>query len=200
MNGLDVYKTYQSIKLHFTTQKYNFFTYGGKTNISVDAFERRKDKFLFHKLARKYDEDEIVSFLVSNFVKNSNVWVRDLLTEDAEDTYRNWKKVTQSMSEIFRCDLDRLLVEKNPKEFNAIFVVTDGDSPILLQKLQQGDVTIESSVILNNMVNFIDRWDNQISDDIIYPKISMKIRKYGAFLTIDTKKYKNILLSLMHAI
>ena len=44
----------------------------------------------------------------------------------------------------------------------------------------------------NNIFNFIPIWDKKIHDDIIYPKISMKIRKYGAFLNVDVKKYTEL--------
>ena len=69
MNGYDLYGLYQAIKLHFTSEQYNFFQYDGKTRISIDAFQKRRDKFLFHRLARKYRDEEMVPFLVSNFVQ-----------------------------------------------------------------------------------------------------------------------------------
>ena len=60
MNGYDLYCTYQAIKLHFTSENYNFFHYDGKTKVSVEAFQKRRDKFLFHRLARKYRDEEMV--------------------------------------------------------------------------------------------------------------------------------------------
>jgi len=45
-------------------------------------------------------------------------------------------------------------------------------------------------VILNNIFDFIRIWDKKIEDDIIYPKISRKVRKYGSFLNVDVSKYK----------
>ena len=74
MNGYDLYGLYQAIKLHFTSEQYNFFQYDGKTRISIDAFQKRRDKFLFHRLARKYRDEEMVPFLVSNFVHSDDNW------------------------------------------------------------------------------------------------------------------------------
>jgi hypothetical protein len=54
----------------------------------------------------------------------------------------------------------------------------------------QKEVTIETMVILNNIFDFIRIWDKKISDDIIYPKVSRKVRKYGAFLAVNVDKYK----------
>ena len=190
MNGYDLYCIYQAIKLHFTSESYNFFQYDGKTRVSVDAFQKRRDKFLFHRLARKYRDDEMVPFLVANFVHSDDNWTKSLLEDQAEETYRDWKRTTDSMSKIYIEDLQKICPD--PKEFNNLFKVEDGQFPKLLVAFLQKDVTIETLVILNNIFNFISIWDKKISDDIIYPKVSRKVRKYGAFLNVNVDKYKTL--------
>ena len=187
MNGYDLYCTYQAIKLHFTSENYNFFQYDGKTRVSVDAFQKRRDKFLFHRLARKYRDDEMVPFLVANFVHSDDNWTKSLLEDEAEETYRDWKRTTDSMSKIYQEDLQKIATKET---FNDLFKVEDGQFPKLLVHFMQNDVTLETMVILNNIFDFIRIWDKKISDDIIYPKISRKIRKYGAFLNVNVDKYK----------
>ena len=187
MNGYDLYCTYQAIKLHFNSESYNFFHYDGKTRVSVDAFQKRRDKFLFHRLARKYRDDEMVPFLVANFVHSDDNWTKSLLEEEAESTYREWKRKTDSMSKIFVEDLEKIA---NKDNFNELFKVEDGQFPKLLTAFLQNEVTIETMVILNNIFDFIRIWDKKISDDIIYPKVSRKIRKYGSFLNVNVDKYK----------
>jgi hypothetical protein len=189
MNGYDLYCTYQAIKLHFNSENYNFFHYDGKTRVSVDAFQKRRDKFLFHRLARKYRDDEMVPFLVANFVHSDDNWTKSLLEEEAESTYREWKRKTDSMSKIYVEDLEKIASKDN---FNELFKVEDGQFPKLLTAFLQNDVTIETMVILNNIFDFIRIWDKKISDDIIYPKVSRKIRKYGSFLNVNVDKYKNL--------
>jgi hypothetical protein len=190
MNGYDLYCIYQAIKLHFTSESYNFFQYDGKTRVSVDAFQKRRDKFLFHRLARKYRDDEMVPFLVANFVHSDDNWTKSLLEDQAEETYRYWKRTTDSMSKVYLEDLQKICPD--PKEFNNLFKVEDGQFPKLLVAFLQKDVTIETLVILNNIFNFIQIWDKKISDDIIYPKVSRKVRKYGAFLAVNVDKYKQL--------
>ena len=189
MNGYDLYCTYQAIKLHFTSENYNFFLYDGKTRVSVDAFQKRRDKFLFHRLARKYRDDEMVPFLVANFVHSDDNWTKSLLEDEAEETYRDWKRTTDSMSKIYVEDLQKIATKET---FNDLFKVEDGQFPKLLVAFLQKDVTIETMVILNNIFDFIRIWDKKISDDFIYPKVSRKIRKYGAFLSVNTAKYKEL--------
>ena len=187
MNGYDLYCTYQAIKLHFSSEQYNFFHYDGKTRVSIDAFQKRRDKFLFHRLARKYRDDEMVPFLVANFVHSDDNWTKSLLEDEAEETYRDWKRTTDSMSKIYVEDLQKIATKET---FNDLFKVEDGQFPKLLVTFLQKDVTIETMVILNNIFDFIRIWDKKISDDIIYPKVSRKIRKYGAFLAVNVDKYK----------
>ena len=187
MNGYDLYCTYQAIKLHFTSESYNFFHYDGKTRVSIDAFQKRRDKFLFHRLARKYRDDEMVPFLVANFVHSDGNWTKSLLEDEAEETYRDWKRTTDSMSKVYTEDLQKIATKDN---FNDLFKVEDGQHPKLLVLFMQKEVTMETMVILNNIFNFVKIWDKKITDDIIYPKISRKIRKYGAFLSVNVDKYK----------
>ena len=189
MNGYDLYGLYQAIKLHFSSEKYNFFQYDGKTRISVDAFQKRRDKFLFHRLARKYRDEEMVPFLVANFVHSHENWTKSLLEDQAEETYRDWKRTTDSMSKVYVEDLQKIATKES---FNDLFKVEDGQFPKLLVAFLQKDVTIETLVILNNIFNFIQIWDKKISDDIIYPKVSRKVRKYGAFLAVNVDKYKQL--------
>ena len=187
MRGYDLYCLYQAIKLHFNSESYNFFHYDGKTRVSMEAFEKRRDKYLFHRLARKYREEEMVSFLVSNFIHSDDNWTKSLHEEEAESTYKEWKRVTDSMSRVYVEDLQRIATKDN---FNELFKVEDGQFPKLLIALMQKEITIETMVILNNVFDFIRIWDKKISDDIVYPKISRKIRKYGSFLVVDVDKYK----------
>ena len=187
MNGYDLYCTYQAIKLHFSSESYNFFQYDGKTRVSIDAFQKRRDKFLFHRLARKYRDDEMVPFLVANFVHSDDNWTKSLLEDEAEETYRDWKRTTDSMSKVYTEDLQKIATKDN---FNDLFKVEDGQHPKLLILFMQKEVTMETMVILNNIFNFVKIWDKKITDDIIYPKISRKIRKYGAFLSVNVDKYK----------
>jgi hypothetical protein len=191
VNGFDTYSLYQAIKLHFNSEKYNFFLYDGKTRVSVDAFQKRRDKFLFHRLGRKYREDEMVPFLVSNFVHRDNNWTKSLLENEADATYLEWKRKTDSMSRVYTEDLKKIAT---PENFNDLFKVESDKQqyPKLLVHYMQKDITLETMVILNNIFEYLRIWDKKIEEDVIYPKISLKIRKYGAFLSVDAAKYKRL--------
>ena len=74
----ETYQHYLSLKNHFTNPKYDFFKYGAKTRASVTSFNKRKDKYWFEKTSRKYSDEEVVDFLVSNFAASDNpqnLWI-----------------------------------------------------------------------------------------------------------------------------
>ena len=63
MTGFETFGLYESLKLHFSKDSYDFFKYNGKTNHSVQTFENRKDKYFFYKLSRKYtNKEDLVDF------------------------------------------------------------------------------------------------------------------------------------------
>ena len=75
MNSYEAYKLYLAIKLHFTTENYDFFKHNAKVNSSFNTFLKRNDRFFFHKLVTKYKPDELLDYFVCNFAHNSYTWI-----------------------------------------------------------------------------------------------------------------------------
>lgn len=195
ITGYEAFCLYQSLKLHFTTDSYDFFKYGGKSKTSLESFDNRKDKYHFHKLSRRLsNKDDLTSFIVANFLEKPNLWVGDLLTTDSETIYRQRQKVIQSMSYIFENDCRSIFNGiKNPNEV----IQCNGDYPILLLKELRKEIQIESICLLNNILNFLPMWKTKISDDIRWPIIFRKYVKYSCFLPTDMIRYKHILKKVL---
>jgi hypothetical protein len=196
MTGYEAFAIYQSLKLHFTQDSYDYFKYNGKTNISVNSFENRKDKYHFYKLARKIsDKDELVFFMASNFVENENAWIGNLLQEDSEIVCRKHQKVLQSFSYIFENDC-KLIFDSHLQNPNEVLMTT-GDYPILLTMTLQKVIHIETLCVLNRLLNFFPMWSKNIQDTIRWPKFQQKVIKYSAFLPTDNTKHKLILKKVL---
>ena len=196
MTGYEAFEIYQALKLHFTSKDYNFFTYNGKINTSINAFDNRKDKYHFHKLSRKYtDKQDLIDFVVANLLISDRLWVGDLLSEDADVRYKTRQKVLQSLSYVFENDCKILFEGQNP---NDILKVSDGDYPVLLRKSLRHEIQIETVCLLNKILNFIPKWDKQIVDTIRWPNYQKKLIKYAAFLPQDTVKYKLLLKKVLN--
>ncbi len=191
MTGYETFSLYQAIKLHFSQESYDFFKYNGKSNISLNAFDSRKDKYHFHKLSRRYqDKDDMINFIVSNFVENEKTWVGSLLQDEAEVNYLKHQKIIQSLSYMFENDCKNVFEgEDDPNSL----LKTEGDYPILLKKALRKEIHIESVCLLNNILNFVPVWTKKINDTIHWPNYRIKVLKYSAFLPKETMKYKLIL-------
>ena len=192
ITGYEAFGIFQALKLHFTSDSYDFFKYNGKSRVSVDAFENRKDKYHFYKLSRRLtNRDELIMFIVANFVQNENIWVGDLLTEESETIYRQRQKVIQSLSYIFENDCRKLFDGvDNPNEF---LKVTNGEYPVLMTKTLQRDIEIETLCIINKILGFMPNWNNKIEDTIRWPLFYRKVIKFSEFLPKDVTKFKMIL-------
>ena len=95
--GFDVYKTYLAIKLHFQSDSYDYYKYGGKVNAKLDTFTKRKDRYFFHKLSRTYSDTDIIDYFVSNFVSNTNLWIGDIIGRSGDDNYKTWTKKIEAL-------------------------------------------------------------------------------------------------------
>ena len=192
ITGYEAFGVYQALKLHFTTDSYDYFKYGGKSKISVDSFENRKDKYHFYKLSRRLtNKDELILFIVANMLNNDKLWVGDLLTEESETIYRQRQKVIQSLSYTFENDCRRIF--EGVGDPNAILQSEAGDYPILLTKALRKEIELESLIILNRILGFLPMWNRKISDTVRWPDFYRKLNKYATFLSFDVVKYKLIL-------
>jgi hypothetical protein len=186
MDALAAYKTYIALKNHFNSKTYDYFKYNGRTRASSKAFEKRSDRYFFHRLSKHSD---CINYLASNFLEG-DCWVGDLVNEQsAEKNYRAWKKRIESLSYIFSNDLDKL-----DSDFNSNFLVNDGQHPKLLKLYLRKDISPETILILNDLLNFFKVWNRKIEDTVIWPSVFLKLKKYRPFFTVDLEKYKQLVL------
>ena len=123
-------------------------------------------------------------------------WIGEISNETGEANYKKWQKRTQSLTYHFESDIMSLF-EKVPSP-NVLLKINQGNFPMLLQELMEGNICIETMCILNDLMNFIPMWDKKIDDDIIYPTWRRRIVKYTPFIDYDGKKFKNILKEALH--
>lgn len=188
MNAFDVFKDYVALKNHFTTKSYDYFKYNGKIKANPATFNQRKDRIFFMKLAKHQDPK---NFLVANFVESDNAWIGDLAyNEDAQKNYINWSKRQQSLSYIFTND-----VEKLDDKFDFNFIVENGQHPPAMKLYLRKQITIETLIILIDLVRCFSHWQKNMGEDIVWKELSHKLTKYKPFLQYDRAKMKNILLA-----
>ena len=190
MMPFDAYRCYLSLKNHFTKDHYDYIKYRGKTIATKQAFYKRKDRFWFEKFARQKSDKEVEEFFVSNFIYSTDpgtMWIGEMMKE-GEGRYTDWKKKVQSLSYIFREEVESLF---DDKEVDEIFDCSKGHPPIL-KKYLGGDITLETMVICDIIFGYAKNFDKKLKDPV-WETVSRKIRKYSPFLNIDVFRYKKIL-------
>ena len=190
MMPFDAYRQYLSLKNHFTKEKYDYHKYCGKSRATVQSFYKRKDRFWFEKLARNKSDQEVIELFVSNFITctdPSKLWIGEMIRE-GEGRYTAWKKRTQSLSYIFKEEIQNILANQ---DLDSIFSRKSGH-PIILKKYLGGDISIETMVILDQILEYRKEFDKHLQDPV-WETVSMRMKKYSPFLNIDVQRYKKIL-------
>ena len=178
------------MKSHFTNRKYDFFKYGGKSRATMSSFNKRKDKYWFEKTSRKYSDEEVLNFLLSNFVttdNTQNLWIGEIINS-GERNYSEWMKRPQSLTYLFKEQSIELLSKKN---LNEVFDCSKGH-PLLLKKYLGGEISLETLTILEKVFSFVKNFDKKL-DDPVWESVSLKIKKYIPFININVFHYKKIL-------
>ena len=161
-SGFAAFAMWNALKLHFTSDSYDYFKYNGKTNVSKQSFTVRKDKYQFYKLSRKYSLDELRNFYISNFIVDNSHWVGNLLSAEGEEIYQKWQKVNQSLTYTFENDIIWML--EKVIQPNDMLVVERNQFPLLLQHTMSGTINLETVIILNDILKFLPMWNEKIED------------------------------------
>ena len=195
MTPFETYRTYLSMKSHFTNPKFDFFKYGGKSRATMASFNKRKDKYWFEKTSRKYSDEEILNFLLANFVTTDNpqnLWIGEIINS-GERNYAEWMRRKQSLTYLFKEQLNELLSEN---DLETVFNCSKGHPP-LLKKYLGGEISLETLTILEKVFSFVRNFDKKLIDPV-WESVSLKIKKYIPFININVFQYKKILKEVIN--
>tara|TARA_B100000686_G_C16771034_1_gene965165 strand:- start:1382 stop:1984 length:603 start_codon:yes stop_codon:yes gene_type:complete len=195
MNSYESYTLYLAIKLHFTSDTYDFYKHNAKVNSSFNTFLKRNDRFFFHKLTTKYNKEEMLDYFVSNFFHNSKTWIGNLVRADGETIYNKWTKYNQSFTYNFRgdCVLLNNTINDGGIRFDDLFHVVNGQHPKLLRLFLSEKISVQTLIILDKVLSFIKKWDKDIDENVIWPEKSFKIKKLKPFVNFNLTKCKFIM-------
>ena len=192
MEAIDTYLMYCALKAHFGKTDYDFVTYHGKTRIKRDSFYKRKDRGFFVKISKKYKtEENVKNYFVSNFIKDGKGYVSNF----SDENYEEWKDKRANFYNQFVLEIRPFV-----KNFNPLFVIKDDEHPILLKEYLGKRVSLETLIILDELVEFTKTWNKKLSEDYIWQDIKKLMNNYKRFLTLDKNKYKIQLLNLIEGV
>jgi hypothetical protein len=192
MTPFRTFTLYHAVKLHFSSGSYDAFKYNFKTNVTERVFWKRKDKYFFGKLARRYnDEGEFIKLLVANFLAGNN-WIGEI-TEDNEEVVE-WNKNFESLMYIFEEDISKLSFKYD--SFKELFDKGGSVYYNLINDYLNGDVKLNTVVIIELLKPFIMKSEHMVDDPIMWPGVRDKILNYAPFLSnhVDRKRAAKIIV------
>jgi len=195
MMPFDCYKTFLAMKSHFTKETFDYQKFGNRlSKITLKSFYKRKDRFYFESMVRKYPDKDIENFFVSNFISGSDPQLVYMATivKTGEHTYREWQKRIQSLSYVFKNETGDLF---DSRKVDDVFNCSKGHPPILKSHLG-GKTSLETMIICDKILGYKNNFDKKL-DDVVWKSVSMKMKKYSPFLNIDVFHYKKILKDLV---
>ena len=194
MEAFEAYKIYTAVKNHFVLDSYDYFKYNKKINLSYNSFLNRRDKIFFAKLGKR-KENYLEDFLVSNFLHDPKMWIGELLSEESETKYKEWKRRQESLTYIFKNEVE-FMDGWNSEELEEWFQVQYGEHTNIIRMYLRKEISLETLTMLNSILNFMNRYDKEVTDPV-YKEVSKLCKKYQPFLRFDKSKVKSILRDLI---
>ena len=198
--GFDVYKVYLGVKLHFTTASYDYIKYGGKVNCKLETFTKRKDRYFFHKLSKKYPADRILDYFVSNFVIDGKKWIGNLIRNDGDEAYTKYRKYNESFEYSLREELSGMLSDFELKRlsFDDGMGIPNGQHSRFLRLLIQGKISYQTAILLDELIAFSENYDKEISETVVWPDISKKLKRLKPFIRLNRTQAKFIIKKVIY--
>ena len=188
MQAVDVYLMYCALKAHFQGD-YDYHKFGGKTKTKRESYYKRKDRFFFAKTAVKYEDTEVLNYFVSNFIHDRSGYIANF----TDKNYETWMNKRAMFYGIFSQEMQPFV-----KNFEPLFECESGQHPTLLKEYMGKRISLETMIVLDDLVEFSKRWDKElIWDDFVWPDVKKLMNNYKGFLTINTDKYRMKLLKLI---
>ena len=188
MKAIDVYLMYCALKAHFRGD-YDYHKFGGKTKTKRESYYKRKDRFFFAKTAVKYKDTEVLNYFVSNFIHDRSGYIANF----TDKNYETWMNKRAMFYDIFSQEMQPFV-----KNFEPLFECESGQHPTLLKEYMGKRISLETMIVLDDLVEFSKRWDKELVwDDFVWPDVKKLMNNYKGFLTINTDKYRMKLLKLI---
>jgi hypothetical protein len=187
--GYDAYCLYLAINNHFYSDSYDYFKYNGKVSAKLESFMKRKDRYHFAKLARKYN-DELKDFLVANFSKKK-YYVRELLEQECEKNHIEFKKRKQKLTYLITEEM-RYLFDKY-KHIDFCIGIKDGQHSNILREYLGGRIAAETLVAADRIFGIFNDYDTMMNEKFIWPKTRKRLDSLAPFLELENKKLQTVL-------
>ena len=114
-----------------------------------------------------------------------------MIIEEGRENYISWKAKIQSLPYVFESEVDSLFDSND--NFNSLFDCVDGQHPTILRTVFGGEMSIESFIIMDSILQFTSRFNEEIEEGVVWPELYSMCTNYAPFLVVNKQKYVDIL-------
>ena len=183
--GFEAYSAYLALKSHFSSD-FDYHKYNGKISASRAAYEKRRDKLFFEKLAK---HEDIIGFLVANIIDNPSVYIKNLsYSKLAEQIWKDYRERQDHLLDNLKNELKFI-----ERPFGGNLLVKAGQHPPLLRLYLSKKISLDTLCILCYTTKCIALWDREMGDDVVYADIGKLMKNYAPFIRYDKTMVKQIL-------
>lgn len=185
MRGIDAFKIYRSVKLHFTSDTYTIEKYGLLgSRIKNSSYENRRDKVFFEKAGKAFpDYKEFSEFLASNMVLNPDLWIGDLLGEDSFRNHHRFKRFTFAKKHFIISDY-KYLIEQYETLKKSCETTEESDIVPIVQALLREEIYPETVCALDRLLRIFVYIDNTMGvNNPLWSTLRLRLEKYKTFIT-----------------
>lgn len=195
-SGLGACKIYSAVKFHFG-YTWEISKYGVNFNISDLKYNTRKDRAIFERISLKYTSEQIYMLFLSNALEDNLGYVGDALTEEGTEIFVAFKTKVNGIDFTFSNDVKNICnyCISNNMNIKNLFDCT-GDHPLLIKMYLKKYICIETILILNSFMNFVNKFDEHIADPL-WEDISGKIKKYENISSINKELARDKTLKII---
>ena len=78
-------------------------------------------------------------------------------------------------------------------DFDSNIIVTPGEHPRLMVLFIREVISPETIIIMDRLTEFFKYWNKVLGDDIVWPDVYKKLKKYQPFFinSVDLSKYRS---------
>ncbi|AIX12236.1 DNA helicase loader [Citrobacter phage Moon] len=196
INGKSVYLLYLMLKQHFAG-KYDVIKYNWCMRVSDKAYQKRRDRYFFEKLAEKHTLKELSLIFMSNLVANQDAWIGDISDADALVFYREYIGKLKMIKSQFEDDVKNIYYfskKVEVKTLNEIFEYNNKvNTSYIFKLLQSNIISFETFIILDSFLDIINKHD-QATDNLVWSNYSTKLTAYRKILQVDSSEAKQLFI------
>lgn len=182
MTPAEAYMDFIAIVRHFTSD-YDYFRYGGKLRLKRETFDKRPDRWMFEKLARRHD----ARWVIISSVLVGKKWIGDMITDEAVERALETQKRVQSLAYTMRSEFDYLM-----PMFDDNLVCPPNTHPHLVKQYMAGRVSLETLAAIVDVTGCHQHWLDQ--GDRTLTTLVRFVMKYIPFIQIDRERIRRLLV------